>query len=250
MSQRLTQKERQLLNDQLSHEKICIEKYRSYAQQVSDPQLSQLLNQYAAQEQEHYDTLTQLLQGQATSMSQSGGGLQSSIQGGQGTHGAGVGQAGRQGQGQSRQAQGGSQAHAGGQYGTQSHQAHGSPYPTLQMSAVTGHGSGSYGWEGPGGGQSQQARSQQARQTSQVGQGGHGGQGTQMSAVNTNNDDAVMLTDLLMTEKFISSAYDTAIFESANSHVRQALQHIQDEEQQHGEGLYNYMSQHGMYMGS
>ena len=128
MSQRLTQKERQLLNDQLSHEKICIEKYRSYAQQVSDPQLSQLLNQYAAQEQEHYDTLTAAT-GAGTSMSQSGGGLQSSIQGGQGTHGAGVGQAGRQGQGQSRQAQGGSQAHAGGQYGTQSHQVTDRPIP-------------------------------------------------------------------------------------------------------------------------
>jgi spore coat protein CotF len=52
---------------------------------------------------------------------------------------------------------------------------------------------------------------------------------------------------MLMTEKFVSGAYDTAVFESANSDVRQALQHIQREEQQHGEGIFNYMSQHGMY---
>ncbi|MDD2554612.1 MAG: spore coat protein, partial [Desulfotomaculaceae bacterium] len=48
-------------------------------------------------------------------------------------------------------------------------------------------------------------------------------------------------------EKFISGSYDTAIFEAANSPVRQALQHIQKEEQQHGEGIFNYMQQHGMY---
>jgi spore coat protein CotF len=63
----------------------------------------------------------------------------------------------------------------------------------------------------------------------------------------TNQEDATILGDMLMTEKFVSGAYDTAIFESANSDVRQALQHIQKEEQQHGEGIFNYMSQHGMY---
>ena len=52
---------------------------------------------------------------------------------------------------------------------------------------------------------------------------------------------------MLMTEKFVSSAYDTAIFESAHSSVRQALQHIQKEEQEYGEGIFNYMQQHGMY---
>ena len=44
----------------------------------------------------------------------------------------------------------------------------------------------------------------------------------------------------------MSGTYDTAIFESANPNIRQALQHIQKEEQQHGEGIFNYMQQHGM----
>ena len=62
-----------------------------------------------------------------------------------------------------------------------------------------------------------------------------------------NPDDATMLTDLLSTEKYVSSLYDTSIFESANKPVREALQHIQKEEQSHGEQIFNYMNQNGMY---
>jgi spore coat protein CotF len=63
----------------------------------------------------------------------------------------------------------------------------------------------------------------------------------------SNQPDAQLCQDALTTEKFVSGAYDTAIFESANPAVRQTLQHIQKEEQQHGEGIFNYMNQHGMY---
>ncbi|MFO8061130.1 MAG: ferritin-like domain-containing protein [Bacillota bacterium] len=58
--------------------------------------------------------------------------------------------------------------------------------------------------------------------------------------------DALMCRDAMMMEKFISDSYDTGIFSSANPVVRQTLQHIQDEEQQHGEGLLNYLQEHGM----
>jgi len=169
MAFKLTQKEQQLLSDQLNHEKVCIEKYNNYAQQVEDPQLRQMFGQYASEEQNHYDTVSQLLSGQQVSMSTS------------------AGQGGQQGQPQ-RQRQGERQ-----------------------------------GWEGAG------------------------LQGDVSGAGMTNQEDATILGDMLMTEKFVSGAYDTAIFESANSDVRQALQHIQKEEQQHGEGIFNYMSQHGMY---
>jgi spore coat protein CotF len=62
-----------------------------------------------------------------------------------------------------------------------------------------------------------------------------------------NQSDKVLCSDLLSTEKYVSSTYDTAIFESANPIVRQALQHIQQDEQKHGEELFNYMNSHGMY---
>lgn len=148
----LTQKEKALLEDQKSHEDICIQKYTNYAQQAKDPQLKQLFNQYASQEQQHYNTINQLLQGQQPSL---------------------------------------------------------------------------------GGNQAQPQQAQQAQNQSQAGM--------------TNRPDAALCTDMLMTEKYVSNAYDTAIFESVNSSVRQALQHIQKEEQQHGEGIFNYMNQHGMY---
>ena len=66
-------------------------------------------------------------------------------------------------------------------------------------------------------------------------------------SVLANQSDAQLCADALTTEKFISGAYDMAIFESVQPAVRQTLQHIQKDEQQHGEGIFNYMHQHGMY---
>ncbi|WP_352420530.1 spore coat protein [Proteiniborus sp.] len=63
----------------------------------------------------------------------------------------------------------------------------------------------------------------------------------------TNQQDADLCTDLLSTEKYVSGAYDTAIFEFRDANIRQALNHIQKEEQQHGEQIFNYMQSKGMY---
>ncbi|NMA86118.1 MAG: spore coat protein [Tissierellia bacterium] len=62
-----------------------------------------------------------------------------------------------------------------------------------------------------------------------------------------NTNDQLLLEDLLSTEKYVSSFYDTLVFESADPRVRQAVQHIQKDEQNHGEKLFNYMNSHGMY---
>jgi len=59
--------------------------------------------------------------------------------------------------------------------------------------------------------------------------------------------DADMCTDMLMTEKFVSGAYNTAIFEFTNPQVRDVLNHIQKEEQKHGEAIFKYMESKGMY---
>jgi spore coat protein CotF len=59
--------------------------------------------------------------------------------------------------------------------------------------------------------------------------------------------DKTFLEDLLSTEKYVSGFYDTAVFEAADPTVRQAVQHIQKDEQNHGEKLFNYMNSHGMY---
>jgi len=166
----LSQKERMLLEDLKQSENLCVVKYQSYAQQAKDSQLSQLFNKIAGQEQEHYDTVNQLLQ--------SGGQAQSGQSGGQ------KGQSGNQsGQPQS----GGAQSAA-------------------QINLSQGSGS--------------------------------------------SNSDKYLLQDMLTTEKQISSAYDTSVFESGNTNVRQALQHIQQEEQNHGEQIFQYMSSHGMYQQS
>lgn len=158
----LSQKEKLLLQDQQSQEEICIQKYSSYAEQATDPKLKQLFNSYAQQEQTHYDTVSQILQGTVPSMQQ--GQQQQGGQGMGGSMGMGMGM---------------SQSHFG------------------------------------------------------LSQGG--------------GDDQALCQDMLMTEKHVSGAYDTAIFECQDTNVRQALNHIQKEEQQHGEGVFNYMKEKGWY---
>ena len=59
--------------------------------------------------------------------------------------------------------------------------------------------------------------------------------------------DAFLCKDMLATEKHVSSLYDTSIFEFKDPTARQMLNHIQAEEQQHGEQLYAFMSCNGMY---
>lgn len=152
----LTQKETYLLEDQKSHEELCIKKYTNYANQAQDQQLKQLFLTHAQQEQEHLNTIVQILSGQVPNLSQS------------------------QQQQQSNQAQ----------------------YTQQQPSTNTGM---------------------------------------------TNQTDADLCNDLLATEKYVSGTYNTAIFEFTDHNVREALNHIQKEEQQHGEDIFNYMQSHGMY---
>lgn len=157
---KLTQKESMLLQDQKSHEEICIQKYTNYANQAQDPQLKQLFNSYAAQEQQHLNTINQMLIGQV---------------------------------------------------------------PNLQ------------------GQQNQQNQQQQQNQQAQA------QMQTALQGTMGNQADAALCNDMLMTEKYVSGTYDTAIFESTDTNMRQALNHIQKEEQQHGEGIFNYMQSKGMY---
>ncbi len=146
-----TQKERMLLEDQKTHEQVCIDKYNNYASQVQCPQLKSLFENYAQQEQTHLDSINQMLNGQLPAMNQ--------------------------------------------------------------------------------GSQQQQSTSPQSKV-----------QGTM-----ANQADAVLCNDMLMTEKYVSDTYNTAIFEFVDTNVRQVLNHIQKEEQQHGEGIFHYMKNNGMY---
>jgi spore coat protein CotF len=63
----------------------------------------------------------------------------------------------------------------------------------------------------------------------------------------TSISDKQMCDDVLMTEKFVSSTYNTAIFEFRDTNVRDILNHIQKEEQKHGEAIFKYMESKGMY---
>ena len=60
-------------------------------------------------------------------------------------------------------------------------------------------------------------------------------------------NDCYLCTDLLTTEKHASHLYDTCIFEFKDQGVRKVLSHIQEEEQQHGKAIYDYMETNGMY---
>ncbi|MDZ7543035.1 spore coat protein [Clostridium perfringens] len=155
----LTQKERLLLEDQKSHEQICIEKYINYANQAQDPQLKQIFNLHAQDERTHLDSINQLLSGKIPQMGQ------------------------QQNQNSSQNM-------------------------TNQNSVSTMNNT-----------------------QSNVG----------------NVSDADICKDLIMTEKYVSGTYDTTIFEFRDTRVRDVLNHIQKEEQKHGETIFQYMESKGMY---
>lgn len=163
---KLTTKEKFLLEDQKTHEEICIEKYNNYENLACDAQLKAVFRANRQKEEEHLQTINQLINGQVPSMNQSG--------------------------------------QSGGQ----------------QQSAQSGN----------------TAQSQQAS----IDQQSSGKSGFQAS-------DKDLCTDMLMTEKYVSGAYDTAIFEFKDTQVRDVLNHIQKEEQKHGEAIFAYMQSKGMY---
>jgi len=167
----LNTKERYLLEDQKSHEEICIKKYGSYANQAQDPQLKQLFSDHGRHEQQHYNTINQILSGQVPNMSQQ--------------------------QGQQQQQQ-------------------------MQQQAQ------------------QQNQPPQSRQQSQLNP-------NHIQVGITSQNDADLCSDMLSTEKYVSSTYDTAIFEFTDHNIRNALNHIQKEEQEHGEAIFAYMQSKGMY---
>ena len=146
----LSQKERLLLEDQKSHEQICIEKYNKYANQAQDSQLKQIFRANGQQEQSHLNTINQLLAGKLPDMNQQ--------------------------------------------------QSQSSAQDTGKSQPVPG------GWS-----------------------------------------DKDMCSDVLMTEKYVSGTYNTAIFEFRDTNVRDILNHIQKEEQKHGEAVFQYMQSKGMY---
>jgi len=166
----LTQKERMLLEDQKAHEELCIKKYNDYANQAQDPQLKQMFQAHAQQEQEHLNSINQILQGQIPNTN-------------------------TQQQGQQNQQN---------QQGLQSQQL------------------------------------QQNQQNQQMAL-------NQNQSKSYNQQDAYLCEDLLTTEKYVSSGYDTTIFECIDTNLRQVLNHIQKEEQKHGEDISNYMISQGMY---
>lgn len=149
MTVQLSQKEKMLLQDQKRHEEVCVAKYNTYAREAQDPNLKQLFSDYAQKEQQHLNTINQILAGQVPQVAQN---------------------------------------------------------------------------------------SSQGQQIS----------GKNLKGVN-NSHDAGLCSDMLMTEKYVSNTYDTTIFETRDSNIRQVLNHIQKEEQEHGEGIFNYMNNSGMY---
>ena len=156
MEIQFSQKERMLLEDQKSHEQICIEKYTNYANQAKDSQLKQIFNANGQVEKTHLNSLNQLLNGQIPQTNQ--------------------------------------------QQGQQQNQ------PQNSMNAAGSN---------------------------------------QNTCVSMSDKD--MCTDILMTEKYVSGSYNTAIFEFRDTRVRDVLNHIQKEEQKHGEAVFQYMESKGMY---
>ena len=154
----LIDKERMFLQDEKAGEELCIEKYKKYSEEASDPELKNLFKELMSKEEDHLKTLNQMLTGTV---------------------------------------------------------------PTLNTQ-----------------------QKQQNQQNSN----------TNVSSANVDNknqinfkQDKIICQDSLAGEKYVSSTYNSTIFEMRDTNARQVLNHIQKEEQEHGEKIYNYMQSHNMY---
>lgn len=63
----LTQKETAALKDLQTQEQSCIEKYTRYSKEANDPQLKELFKNLTAEEQKHYRSLGDVLNGETPS---------------------------------------------------------------------------------------------------------------------------------------------------------------------------------------
>ena len=161
----LNNKERMLLQDEKEHEELCVNKYKQAAEKASCPNLKSLFNQLEQQEQQHLNSINQLLSGTVPS--------------------------------------------TGGQQNQQNSQSQ----------------------------QNMQTQGNILKNNINV----------NPQIPSYNQEDKILCTDLLSTEKYVSSTYNTAIFEFRDENVRNVLNHIQKEEQEHGKKIYDYMASHGMY---
>lgn len=68
-----------------------------------------------------------------------------------------------------------------------------------------------------------------------------------MADTKEKQNDCFLCSDLLTMEKHASHLYDTCIFEFKQEGLRNALNQIQTQEQNHGKMIYDYMSANSMY---
>ncbi|WP_244835111.1 spore coat protein [Clostridium sp. BJN0001] len=184
----LNQKESMFLQDEKKHEELCVKKYDSYSQKACDPKLKSLFTTLKSNEENHLNTINQMLSGTVPSVS-SGSSSQNSSSSMQ------------------------SQANQSNQQASQTNQAQ------------------------------SQANSMQSMQSQSSSSNAYSSGNTASSQ----DIDKTLCNDALSTEKYVSSTYNTAIFEFRDPNARQVLNHIQKEEQEHGEQIYNYMSANGLY---
>ncbi|MDP3486420.1 MAG: spore coat protein [Bacillota bacterium] len=132
------------------------------------------------------------------------------------------------------------------------------PQMGAQQSGMSGSQGGQQGAMRQGGSINQMLNQMGNHSTQQQGSGSRGQSysGSMMSGAIASQtqftgqgmlSDQQMCNDLLTTEKAVSDMYDHAVFESTNQQLRQALNHIQKEEQDHAFALFQYMQQKGWY---
>ncbi|MGE5578919.1 MAG: spore coat protein [Bacillota bacterium] len=332
MAGNLSQKERTIIQDQMRHEEVCINKYNEYARRTSSDALRGLFNEFAKEEEQHYQTLNGLLGGsKSPSKGQTGGvgasgdvsnlsgmsdeefirqAAEQRLQGRTQQHvmpgeealtPSGWSQQITQQDGQQSSQRGGQQVssqsvwpqqgnqqfnqQSGQQFSQQSSQQFGQQ-SSQRFNQQSGQQSGwpQQGLQGQLQQPSQSRMAQQAHQSLQSQQLQQPQQSSQLQSgqsqqdqqsqqfrspqsfqeasrelipmfraetaqefagAGSNADESSIVRDMLMTEQFVSGSYDSAIFDSISQNVRQALQHIQKDEQKHGQKLREYMQSRG-----
>lgn len=72
----LTEQEKTVIKDLQTQEQTCVDKYRFYAQSAKDPELKNLFTKIGDEEQEHFDSLSQVLKGEVPNVDAARSGLE------------------------------------------------------------------------------------------------------------------------------------------------------------------------------
>lgn len=226
----LTAKETSLIKDEIAQEELCIVKYEKGAKEANDPELKQLFSAILEHEKEHLKTLNRCLRGDIPDLQQES---QNQSNSNSGSNNQSTQSSAQSNNAQSNQVNSNSQGTNNQSNSGPNNQASNSNSNNLIQNLPTKDSGSTFN-----GTQLNMFQNEMnVRIATEF--------GNELAPENSRKNDFTLCEDALTSEKYVSSTYNTSIFDCINTDLRKVLNHIQKDEQEHGEQITAYMFSKG-----